>query len=531
MTRSKMVSMNEGEKMIGEEKQQLVTEPAIDPVVEPLSGTEEEVEVEDDHQKEIPIIDKERHLARFLDIFKKLEIIMPFGEALQQMPLYAKFLKDMLTRKNKYIHSDTIVVEGNYSAVIQRILQPKHKDPGSVTIPCSIGEVFIGKALIDLGASINLMPLSMCQRLGKLEIMPTRMTLQLADRSITKPYGVIEDVLVRVKHLIFPVDFIVMDIEEDAYIPLILGRPFMSTASYVVDIGKKKLEIGIEDQHINFDLFNEERKLLDQNVCLQVKEFDEKAIHCICPYLASSPYILAPLLFFAFIYIIQMASRKRKASASVSQARYDRSKFTSQDAWDRYADNILGRKILPERNGSIDVAIVKEFYASLYDPEDKSPKQVRVQGHLIKFNVDTLNTFLKTPVVIEEGESLPAYSSCPCPCSLYINSIYLCSSFTTTSSSSSRSLRLEIRAFLVYAAEPASRPYPDHVEFAGCGPAAASYKCRGVSSEVIVQEDVAVPEPSPQPKPEPSAPVLHLPLSQDPSSTPALDLNEHAQDH
>ncbi|KHN10582.1 hypothetical protein glysoja_042510, partial [Glycine soja] len=141
--------------------------------------------------------DKERHLARFLDIFKKLEITLPFREALQQMPLYAKFLKDMLTKKNRYIHNDTIVVEGNCSAVIQCILPLKHKDPGSVTIPCSIGEITMGKTLIDLGASINLMPLSMCRKLGELEIMPTRMTLQLADRSITKPYGVIEDVLIQ----------------------------------------------------------------------------------------------------------------------------------------------------------------------------------------------------------------------------------------------------------------------------------------------------------------------------------------------
>jgi len=93
--------------------------------------------------------DKECHLARFLDILKKLEITMPFREALQQMPLYSKFLKDMLTRKSKYIHRDTIVVEGNYSVVIQRILPPKHKDPGNVTIPCTIGVVSMGKALID----------------------------------------------------------------------------------------------------------------------------------------------------------------------------------------------------------------------------------------------------------------------------------------------------------------------------------------------------------------------------------------------
>jgi len=116
-------------------------------------------------------------LARFLDIFKKLEITIPFGEALQQMPLYSKFLKDLLTNKSKYIHSDNIMVEGNCSAEIQKVLPPKHKDPRSVTIPCSIGPVSIGKALIDLGASINLMPLSMCKRIGELEIMPTRMIL------------------------------------------------------------------------------------------------------------------------------------------------------------------------------------------------------------------------------------------------------------------------------------------------------------------------------------------------------------------
>ena len=81
------------------------------------------------------------------------------------MPLYTKFLKDLLTKKGKYINNERIVVEGNCSAVIQRILPQKFKDPGSVTIPCSIEVVSVGKALIDLGASINLMPLSMCRRI------------------------------------------------------------------------------------------------------------------------------------------------------------------------------------------------------------------------------------------------------------------------------------------------------------------------------------------------------------------------------
>ncbi|XP_006599839.1 uncharacterized protein [Glycine max] len=194
------------------------------------------------------------------------------------MSLYSKFLKDMLTRKNKYIHNENIIVEGNCNVVIQRILPPMHKDPGSVTIPCSICEVSVGKALTDLRASINLMPFSMCRSLGELEIMLTRMTLQLEDRSITRPYRVIEDVLVQVKHLIFPADFVVMDIEEDTYIPLILGRPFMATASCVVDMGKKKLEMGIEGQKISFELFDEERTLMDHNVCLEVKESKEKVL-------------------------------------------------------------------------------------------------------------------------------------------------------------------------------------------------------------------------------------------------------------
>ncbi|XP_006595331.1 uncharacterized protein [Glycine max] len=141
--------------------------------------------------------EKDRHLARFLDIFRKLEISMPFGKALQQMSLYSKFLKDMLTMKHR--------------------------------------------------------------RLGELEIMPTRMTLQLVDRSITRPYGVIEDVLVRVKYCIFLADFVVMDISEDIDISVILGRLFMLTASCIVDMGKRKLELGFEDQKIEFDLLVEDK--------------------------------------------------------------------------------------------------------------------------------------------------------------------------------------------------------------------------------------------------------------------------------
>jgi len=165
--------------------------------------------------------DREQCFARFLDIFNKLEITIPFKEALQQIPLYTKFMKDFL--KGKYVNSENIVVEGNCNVVIQRKLPHKLKDPGNVTIPCSIRDVSVGKDLLDMGARMNLMPLSMCQRIRNLKIAPTRMTLQLVDPSITRLFEVVEDVLIKVHQLTFLVDFVIMDIEEDAEIPLILG--------------------------------------------------------------------------------------------------------------------------------------------------------------------------------------------------------------------------------------------------------------------------------------------------------------------
>ncbi|KAL5162407.1 hypothetical protein HKD37_07G019529 [Glycine soja] len=136
---------------------------------------------------------------------------------------------------------------------------------------------------------------------------------------------------------------------------------------------------------------------------------------------------------------IEMASRKRKSIGARPTAQYDTRRFHSLDAWNRYTDNVLGRSILPERkveiyhtefddfkielerrnlhkcltnlaDGTIDVALVKEFYANLYRSEDPSPKQARVRGHLVKIDAYSLNTFLETPVVLEEGETLPTYS-------------------------------------------------------------------------------------------------------------------------
>ncbi|XP_028214897.1 uncharacterized protein LOC114396934 [Glycine soja] len=194
------------------------------------------------------------------------------------MPLYTKFMKDILTKKGKYIDNESIIVGGNCIAVIQRNRPKKFKNPGSVTIPCTIGNESVGKALIDLGVSINLMPLSMCRRIGNLKIDPTKMTLQLADRSITRPYGVVEDVLVKVRHFTFPVDFVIMDIEEDKEIPLILSRPFMLIANCVVDMGNGNLEMSVDDQKVTFNLFEAMKYPKEYKRCFKVEEVDKEDI-------------------------------------------------------------------------------------------------------------------------------------------------------------------------------------------------------------------------------------------------------------
>ena len=110
------------------------------------------------------------------------------------------------------------------------------KDPGSFTILCTIGNAVFERALCDLGARINLMPLSIFRRLGLGEAKPTTVTLQLADRSLKHPRGIIEDVLVKVDKFIFPADFIVLDMEEDKEILIILGRLFLATGSALIDV-------------------------------------------------------------------------------------------------------------------------------------------------------------------------------------------------------------------------------------------------------------------------------------------------------
>jgi hypothetical protein len=137
-----------------------------------------------------------QNFKKFMKMFHSLQVNIPFAEALQQMLVYAKFMKELLTKKRKPLDDDTVDMTEECSAIIQQKLPQKKKDPGSFTIPCSIGNITVGRALCDLGASINLMPLSMMKRILGAVAKPTKMQLSLADRSIVHLYGILHDVLV-----------------------------------------------------------------------------------------------------------------------------------------------------------------------------------------------------------------------------------------------------------------------------------------------------------------------------------------------
>ncbi|MDV3200543.1 MAG: retropepsin-like aspartic protease, partial [Pigeon pea little leaf phytoplasma] len=124
------------------------------------------------------------------------------------------------------------------------------KDPGSFQIPCTIGDLTIGKALCDLGASINLMSYSMMKKLRIEEVKPTRMTIQLADKSIIYLHGVVENLLVKVGKFILPADFVILSMEEDGASSLILGRPFLATGRALIDVEDGELTLRVHDEQV-----------------------------------------------------------------------------------------------------------------------------------------------------------------------------------------------------------------------------------------------------------------------------------------
>ncbi|XP_025678070.1 uncharacterized protein [Arachis hypogaea] len=170
---------------------------------------------------------KDSQFSKFLEIFKKLQINIPFAKALEQMPLYAKFLKELMTNKRSWRNDETVVLMEECSAIIQHKLSQKLKNPGIFQIPCIIGEITVEKALCDLEAN----------------------------RSFKFPHRIVEDLLVKVGDFIFPADFVVLDMEEEVKASIILGRPFLATAGAIIDVQKGELTLRLHDERMVFNVF------------------------------------------------------------------------------------------------------------------------------------------------------------------------------------------------------------------------------------------------------------------------------------
>ncbi|KAM6551806.1 hypothetical protein CsatB_001614 [Cannabis sativa] len=268
----KAISLRSGKKYDGPEMIQPVDEEIKDQTAPTQASSDKKITdspappqqsppINIDHHVKIPYPQRlrktnlDKQFTKFLEVFKRLHINIPFAEALEQMPRYVKFMKEILSKKRKLEDYETVALTEECSAILQKKLPPKLKDPGSFNIPCSIGGSVETKALCDLGASINLMPLSVFKRLGLGKAKPTTVTLQLADRSLTHPRGIIEDVLVKVGKFIFPADFLILDMEEDSTIPIILGRPFLATGRALIDVQKGELKLRVQDEEVNFNVF------------------------------------------------------------------------------------------------------------------------------------------------------------------------------------------------------------------------------------------------------------------------------------
>ena len=189
-----------------------------------------------------------------------MKVNIPLLDMIKQVPTYAKFLKDLCTvKKGLGIEKKSFLTE-QFNSIIQSKTLMKYKDPGSPTISVNIGGTCIDKALLDLGASVNVLPYSVYKQLGLGELKPTNITLSLADRSVKIPKGIVEDVLVKVDKFYYPVDFVVLDTEPIAsgpnHVPIIPGRPFLAIANAIINCRNGVMQLTFGNMTLELNIFH-----------------------------------------------------------------------------------------------------------------------------------------------------------------------------------------------------------------------------------------------------------------------------------
>ncbi|GKB80208.1 reverse transcriptase domain-containing protein [Tanacetum coccineum] len=190
--------------------------------------------------------------SRFMKLFKQLRLEIGLRDALIEMPKFNKWLSTLLRNKEKLEEIAITTVNAECSAIILNKVPEKLEDPRKFLIPCALQELDRTNALADSGASINLLPHSIYKQLGLGALKPTRMTLELANRSVTHPMGIAEDVVVRVDGFTFLADFVVVNFEPDPRVPIILGRPFLRTAKALIDLYEEKLTLRVGSDELVF---------------------------------------------------------------------------------------------------------------------------------------------------------------------------------------------------------------------------------------------------------------------------------------
>ncbi|RVW28992.1 Retrovirus-related Pol polyprotein from transposon 297 [Vitis vinifera] len=201
-----------------------------------------------------------KNASEILDVLRQVKVNIPLLDMIKQVPTYAKFLKNLCTVKRGLNVTKQAFLTEQVSAIIQCKSPIKYKDPGCPTISVNIGGTQVEKALLDLGASVNLLPYSVYKELGLGELKPTSITLSLADRSVKIPKGVIEDVLVQVDKFYYPVDFVVLDTDPIVkginYVPIILGRPFLTTSNAIINCRNGVMQLTFGNMTLELNIFH-----------------------------------------------------------------------------------------------------------------------------------------------------------------------------------------------------------------------------------------------------------------------------------
>ena len=233
-----------------------------EPLQEEQSVVKEEVKIQIPPPFPQALRKKNNHVnqTEMLEVLRQVKVNIPLLDMIKQVPTYAKFLKDLCTVKRSLNVNKKAFLTEQVSAIIGNKTPVKYKDPGCPTISVNIGGTSVEKALLDLGASVNLIPYSVYKRLGLGELKPTSITLSLADRSIKIPKGTIEDVLIQVDKFYYPVDFVVLDIEPVAvgpnHVPIILGRPFLATSNAVINCRNGVMQLTFGNMTLELNIFH-----------------------------------------------------------------------------------------------------------------------------------------------------------------------------------------------------------------------------------------------------------------------------------